>query len=62
MTTDWRNYIPRPDMDGNLVSRLRNPNYAKSQTLAASYMNEAADEIERLRTALSFHDSKDATS
>lgn len=33
----------------DLIERLRNPHYAKSQTFAESYMREAADEIERLR-------------
>lgn len=40
----------------DLVERLRNPNYAKSQTFAEAYMREAADEIERLRKAQSYCD------
>lgn len=35
----------------DIVTMLRNPNHAQAPTLAASMMQQAADEIERLREA-----------
>lgn len=35
-----------------LAQQLRNRNYAKSPTFAAAYMNEAADELDRLSAEL----------